>query len=109
MMQVLYGIYMCMVYVCVMCVWCITYYVYVFVLYGNICMWYMYAYDAGMYVACAYVCMQIQKENNIQQQAACWFPDARLAQPQNNHTETVLIKTLLDPLALTSYWLTLTY
>ena len=26
----------------------------------------------------------------------------------NNHTETILIKTLLGPLALASYWLTLT-
>ena len=31
------------------------------------------------------------------------------AQNQNNHTKTVLIKTLLGPLALASYWLTLTY
>ena len=28
---------------------------------------------------------------------------------RNNHTKTVLIKSLLGPLALTSYWLTLTY
>ena len=31
------------------------------------------------------------------------------ALPQNNHTETILIKSLLAPLALASYWLTLTY
>ena len=29
-------------------------------------------------------------------------------QPGNNHKETVLIKSLLSPLALASYWLTLT-
>ena len=29
--------------------------------------------------------------------AACWFP---AAQPQNNHSETVLTKSLLGPLAL---------
>ena len=31
------------------------------------------------------------------------------AQNQNKHTETILFKTLLGPLALASYWLTLTY
>lgn len=52
-------------YVCVhMHVWCmysvLHMYFYVFVLYGNICVWYMYAYDAGMYVVCIYVwCMHI--------------------------------------------------
>ena len=30
------------------------------------------------------------------------------AQNQNNHTETILFKSLLGPLALASYWLTLT-
>ena len=30
-------------------------------------------------------------------------------QNQNNHTETILFKTLLGPLALASYLLTLTY
>ena len=30
------------------------------------------------------------------------------AQNRNNHTEMVLIKSLLGPLALSSYWLTLT-
>ena len=34
---------------------------------------------------------------------------AWLAYTQNNHIETVFIKALLDPLALTSYWLILTY
>ena len=29
------------------------------------------------------------------------------AQPRNNHTDTVLIKSLLGLLALASYWLTL--
>ena len=33
---------------------------------------------------------------------------AQLANTRNNHTETVLIKLLLGPLALASYWLTLT-
>ena len=33
---------------------------------------------------------------------------AQLAYPRNNHTDTVLIKSLLGPLALTSFWLTLT-
>ena len=36
--------------------------------------------------------------------AACWF---LVAQPRNNHTETILFKTLLGPLALDSYWLIL--
>ena len=33
-------------------------------------------------------------------QDPCLFP---AAQPQNNHTETVLIKSLLGPLTLASY------
>ena len=39
----------------------------------------------------------------LEQGAACCFPAARLAQNQNNHTETVLIKSLFGPLALGSY------
>ena len=39
----------------------------------------------------------------------CLFPGHLAAQPQNNHTETALIKSLPGPLALASYWLTLTY
>ena len=39
------------------------------------------------------------------EEAACLFP---AAQTQNNHTETVLIKSLLGLLALVSYWLGLT-
>ena len=39
-------------------------------------------------------------------EADCWFP---AAQTQNNHTETVLFKSLVGPLALASYWLTLTH
>ena len=31
------------------------------------------------------------------------------AKPQNNHIETVLIKSLIGLLALASYWPTLTY
>ena len=38
-------------------------------------------------------------------EAVSWFP---AAQPQNNHTETVLFKSLLGPLALAFYQLTLT-
>ena len=38
--------------------------------------------------------------------AVCLF---LAAQTQNNHTETILFKTLLGPLALASYWLTLTH
>ena len=33
-----------------------------------------------------------------------FVPAAGLASPQNNHTETVSIKSLLGPLALVSYW-----
>ena len=39
------------------------------------------------------------------EEATYWFS---AAQPQNNHTETVLIKSPLGPLALASYCLTLT-
>lgn len=35
-------------------------------------------------------------------EAACWFPDCPAAQTQNNHTETVSVKSLFDPLALAS-------
>ena len=48
----------------------------------------------------------INSHTEMLRQAACWFP---AAQPQNNHTATTLIKSLLGPLALASYWLTLTY
>ncbi|XP_049997423.1 uncharacterized protein [Alexandromys fortis] len=44
--------------------------------------------------------------NMMEERAVCWFP---AAQPWNNHIDTVLIKSLVDPLALASYWLTLTY
>ena len=38
--------------------------------------------------------------------AACLSPSCLAAQTWNNHTETILSKTLLGPLALSSYWLT---
>ena len=41
------------------------------------------------------------------QQQQCRKGEA--AHPRNNHIETVLIKSLLGPLALASYWITLTY
>ena len=41
----------------------------------------------------------------VLQGAASWFPDA---QPRNNHTGTILFKSLLDLLALASYLVTLT-
>ena len=41
-------------------------------------------------------------------EAAHSFPDCPAAQTQNNHRETVLIKSLFGPLlALASYWLSL--
>ena len=39
--------------------------------------------------------------------ARLFIPAAQIAKPRNNHTDTVLIKSLLGSLALT-YWLTLT-
>ena len=40
------------------------------------------------------------------EEASSYFPTA---QTQDTHTETILFKTLLGPLSLASYWLTLTY
>ena len=48
----------------------------------------------------------IVMRNDIVSRDASLFPDA---QPQNNQTKTVLIKSWLVPLSLASYRLTLTF
>ena len=50
--------------------------------------------------------LSLQGHAHMLMEAAYWLP---AAQPQNNDTETILFKPLLGPLALASYWLTLTY
>ena len=45
----------------------------------------------------------------LEEGAYLFFLAARLAYTCNNNTETVLIKSLLGPLALASHWRTLTY
>ena len=50
-----------------------------------------------------------ESHNRVAWRGHLFFLAAWPAQTRNNHTETILIKSLLDPLALASYWLTLIY